>query len=436
MAAIEYKCPNCAAPLVYDAGARIIKCEFCDSSFKPEELGKIETSAINHETSRIDDEYIEGEKAEEYWKSVKAKTAGYTCSSCGGAIIGTVDSAALFCPYCGNPAIIQSSLSGEFEPDFIIPFTKTKEQAVAAYRDFCGKGKQVLPKAFQDNHAVDKVTGIYIPYHLMSCVASASCKFTSETVERWSDPTYDYEKTDYFVNTRAGQMAFDRIPSDASSSIDDDFLETIEPFNYGEMKPFKMSYLSGFLADKYDLGVEECSKTMDGRVESTIYSELRSTVDRAGYSNVVRTSAGINIFNRKYSYALLPVWLLRTKFNGEFYYFAMNGQTGKVAARMPVDSKKVSGISFGYGALAFFICVAVFLIVNFSVGAFLVGALVGALIGLITGLITKNRLTSKVRNVTRAGGASEYVTGSLKLSVRNDLLTDSKTTRTPRKKED
>ncbi|MBP1587230.1 MAG: hypothetical protein ILO53_02365 [Clostridia bacterium] len=435
MAAIEYKCPNCAAPLVYDPGAKVIKCEFCDSTFDPEELGKIETTAISHETAKIDDEYIEGEKAEEYWKAIKAKTAGYTCSSCGGAIIGTVDSAALFCPYCGNPAVIQSSLSGEFAPDFIIPFTRTKEEAVEAYKAFVGKGQKVLPKAFQDNHAVEKVTGIYIPYHLMSCDASASCKFTSETTEKWSDNTYDYEKTNFFSNARAGRMAFDRIPSDASSSIDDDFMESLEPFDYGGLKPFEMSYLSGFLADKYDLGIEECSKTLDVRVESTIYSELRKTVENAGYKNIAQKSAEINIFNRKYSYALLPVWLLRTRFNNEFYYFAMNGQTGKTAGRLPVDSKKVSRISFGYAALAFLIVLAIFVIVNFSAGAFFAGILIGALVALITGLITRSNLTSKVRNVIRQGGASNYVSGSLKLSVREDVFTDSKTSRKLRKKE-
>lgn len=436
MSAIEYKCPNCAAPLVYDAGSKLIKCDFCDSTFKPEELGKIETTAIDHETARIDDQYIEGEKAEEYWKTVNAKTAGYTCSSCGGAIIGTVDSAALFCPYCGNPAVIQSSLSGEFKPDYIIPFTKTKEQAVAAYKDFCGKGKKVLPKAFQDDHAVEKVTGIYIPYHLMSCDASAGCKYTSEITEKWSDAMYDYEKINYFANTRAGRMSFDRIPSDASSSIDDDFMESIEPFNYSELRPFEMSYLSGFLADKYDLSVEQISSNLDSRVDMTICSELRNTVEAAGYKNVVTKSSDVNIFNRRYSYALLPVWLLRTRYNNEFYYFAMNGQTGKVAARLPVDSKKVSGTAFGYAALAFAICLAAFLLIGRSVGAFFAGILIGVLVGLITGLITKSKLYSLVRNVMRAGGASNYVSGSLKLSVREDQLTDSKTNRTLRKKED
>jgi hypothetical protein len=34
---------------------------------------------------------------------------------------------------------------------------------------------------------------------------------------------------------------------------------------------------------------------------------------------------------------LLPVWLLSTRFEGNNYLFAMNGQTGKFVGNMPMD---------------------------------------------------------------------------------------------------
>ena len=37
------------------------------------------------------------------------------------------------------------------------------------------------------------------------------------------------------------------------------------------------------------------------------------------------------------SYALLPVWLLATRWNGQNYLFAMNGQTGKLIGDLPVS---------------------------------------------------------------------------------------------------
>ena len=37
-------------------------------------------------------------------------------------------------------------------------------------------------------------------------------------------------------------------------------------------------------------------------------------------------------------YALLPVWMLTTKWRDENYLFAMNGQTGKFVGELPTDN--------------------------------------------------------------------------------------------------
>ena len=43
---------------------------------------------------------------------------------------------------------------------------------------------------------------------------------------------------------------------------------------------------------------------------------------------------------RNIAYALLPVWMLHTKWNGQDFLFAMNGQTGKFIGDLPVDNGK------------------------------------------------------------------------------------------------
>ena len=47
-------------------------------------------------------------------------------------------------------------------------------------------------------------------------------------------------------------MFFDNVPVDASARIDDDLMDSIEPFNYREMKEFKAGYLTGFVAERFD----------------------------------------------------------------------------------------------------------------------------------------------------------------------------------------
>ena len=58
-----------------------------------------------------------------------------------------------------------------------------------------------------------------------------------------------------------------------------------------------------------------------------------------GFTNVRNSHTGINFDNGQVSYALLPVWMLHTKYEGKDYYFAMNGQTGKFVGELPMSKK-------------------------------------------------------------------------------------------------
>ena len=54
----------------------------------------------------------------------------YQCQSCGGAIYSDETTSATLCPYCGNAVILKGRLSGTLKPDKVIPFQKSKEQAL------------------------------------------------------------------------------------------------------------------------------------------------------------------------------------------------------------------------------------------------------------------------------------------------------------------
>jgi hypothetical protein len=47
---------------------------------------------------------------------------------------------------------------------------------------------------------------------------------------------------------------------------------------------------------------------------------------------------------------MLPAWMFTYKYKGEDYYFAMNGETGKIAGRVPVSPRKLSLLFAGLTA--------------------------------------------------------------------------------------
>ena len=69
-----------------------------------------------------------------------------------------------------------------------------------------------------------------------------------------------------------------------------------------------------------------------------------------GYEGVMLENMSMNVANGSYKYALYPVWLLNTSWNGEKFTFAMNGQTGKFVGNIPTDKKAVTKASLLLGA--------------------------------------------------------------------------------------
>ena len=111
---------------------------------------------------------------------------------------------------------------------------------------------------------------------------------------------------------------------------------------------FNTAYLAGYLADKYDVSAEQSMERANERIRQSIDDEFRETV--RGYDHVDSHNVNMTVANGCYKYALYPVWILNTSWNGEKFTFAMNGQTGKFVGNIPTDKKAVVTASLLLGA--------------------------------------------------------------------------------------
>ena len=133
-------------------------------------------------------------------------------------------------------------------------------------------------------------------------------------------------------------MDFHRVPVDGSKSMDDGYMQSIEPYDYQGMKEFTTTYMAGYLADKYDVTAQDACPIADKRISYTAGEQLKETV--TGFDSVSVGSCHIVKNNSNTSYAMAPVWILSSKYEGKNYTFMMNGQTGTMAGSLPVDKKK------------------------------------------------------------------------------------------------
>ena len=326
----NYQCPSCTGPLRFDEHSGRLQCDYCESSFTVEEV-----EALFAEKNAAAEEAAKSQKENEAeWGEDADKMRAYNCPSCGAELICEETTAATACPYCGNPTVVPGQFGGAKKPDCIIPFKLTKEQAVAALKKHY-QGKPLLPKTFADENHLQEIKGIYVPFWLFDGRAEADMTFKTTRSHTRTTSKERIISTDHYEVWRKGNVTFSHVPVDGASKMPDAYMDAIEPFDYGEMKPFSLSYLPGFLADKYDVSAEECAPRAENRCRESAANAIRGTV--VGYESCIPVREDVQVHCEDVRYALLPVWLLSTKWKDQTFLFAMNGQTGKLIGDLPVS---------------------------------------------------------------------------------------------------
>ena len=380
----NYQCPACTGPLHYSAKSGKLECDYCGSSFDVADIealyahkeaeaaaakqaadakadaaaaAEAEAAQAAAQSGNVGDWDTSGLSRD--WGAEAGTLRAYSCPSCGAELICDESTAATSCPYCGNPTVVPGQFSGALRPNFILPFRLTKDDAVQALRAHY-KGKPFLPKSFTSANHIEQIQGVYVPFWLFDGGAEGSASYRASNTSVYETGDYEVTETMHYDVFRAGSIAFEKIPVDASSKMPDDHMDSIEPFDYTQLQPFSTAYLPGYLADKYDVSVDDSRDRADARCRETLAQALRDTV--TGYGTCVTDHTDIRLHRGKVHYALLPVWMLSTKWNGESFLFAMNGQTGKLVGDLPTDRGRYWGT---FGAIAGVVTVAMTVILQF-----------------------------------------------------------------------
>ncbi|MBE6873493.1 MAG: hypothetical protein E7493_06260 [Ruminococcus albus] len=385
-------CPNCAGTLQFDPTIGKMKCIFCDSVFSQEE-------AEQFFSQQNEEEEIKESGAD--WGEDADGMRAYSCSTCGAEILCDQNTAATRCPYCDNTTVIEAQLSGAIKPDVVIPFAFTKEQAMEKYKGYYEKRK-LIPKDFLSGSRVEEIQGVYVPFWLYDGSVSIDAEFEAADI---TDNGIEITRKIYKADRR-GNIAFENVPADASKRMPDDIMDSVEPFDFGQLKPFSMTYMPGFLAERFDVEGDDDLERAEKRVTNSAKQKTRATVR---HDEVTETRGDYKVNYTKKKYALLPIWYLTTSWNGKQWNFAMNGQTGNFTGDLPVDGTKL-GIMTGGSALA--AAVLLYLItksIPFILGAALV-------VGLIVFLVAKGSM----KPVHKATQANEYMAKKVSLVYSTD----------------
>lgn len=391
------KCPKCGAELNYDVKSKMVKCEHCRSEFNPEELK------------------VKIKKAEELASSNTYEGKSYLCSQCGATLLTFDETAITFCSYCGSQAMIESKMVSQNNPDFIIPFEKTKEECIAIYKRKLSRSL-FTPKYMKSDIIVNKFRGIYIPYCVYKLTFHGVKSYDGERYKgRWGDYKY---YNDYKISARV-DAEYEGLSYDLISNFYDKFSHSI-PHDFKKVQSFNPNYLSGFYADASDL-------------DHYIYEDLAESIvsmDSINHMSKIRTfskygckfpKVKLDVTERKVG--MFPVYFLaiRDKNNKYVNYAIVNGQTGKIAVDMPIDFKK-------YIIISILLTIPMFLLINgfivMTPQNICIFSIIASIICMVISIYQANKIYERENHLDDIGYIRKNLNSQVKYVPQTEIMKD------------
>lgn len=341
---ITHKCPNCGGALTFDPSDQKFHCPYCFSIFTEEEVTAFEEKQKEATIQTEEKPFVE-----EITDAPPENTMRlFLCPSCGAEIVTDETTAATYCYFCHNPVVLSGRLSGDFLPNKVLPFKIEKEEAVKQFLAWTKK-KWFVPPYFFDQKQIEKLTGVYFPYWVVNAKGEGELSGTGTTIRIWRIGEIEYTETKQFSVHRQGKVQFkDLVKNALSKNTQQKMVESVQPFPIDQAIDFKNQYLAGFQAEKRDIEYQ----TLDENVQKELseYGEtlLRNSVN--GYTSFRKSNSQLTLEKVENQYMLLPVWLVtyRNKQDSDkTFYYAMNGQTGKVSGVLPISYKRLGLVTGG-----------------------------------------------------------------------------------------
>lgn len=331
-------CPSCGSGLRFDIASQKTCCDHCRSFFEPEALPD----------SVYDD--AETEKVFDSFRVI--------CPDCGAELVTTDPNDAVgFCPYCGGASVIYDKIRKEWAPNGIIPFSVTKEQCRELYSKEVKK-QWFVSRKYRDPKLIESFRGIYMPYCSYQNRVQGLIQLRAHGRE-YDEGNYRYSTDHFIVTANADYTVKDSSMHEASVAFDDHLSDRIAPYDEKALRRFTPGYLCGFYAETGDLDGDDYAYASRETVRSCMYSALNNDKVFHGAmkeQNLTLDKASDDHIPFKPESAerrLYPVWFMSYRRGNKITYATVNGQTGKVAADLPLSPLRILLTALGLFAVLF-----------------------------------------------------------------------------------
>ena len=316
------KCKNCGGSLIFSPVDQCLKCSKCGTKVVIPEGKEI----VFHDLlERIPSNDLS-------WSN-----DFYTvrCEDCGANVDINEGEFINYCSYCGSQNLVDIKKIAKLYPDAVVPFAFDKEQAKNYYKNWLNK-KHFLPKVLKKQTPNLKIDSNYFSAFVFNGEVKASYSGVLEYTSRDSDGDRRTHRRN--VKGEINHVFIDHIV-ECSKNLTQQELSKITPFNLTLAKEYNGGYLLGSSAEFTDKTVEDASKDFEIYLKNAITARILS---KHHCDRVVKLDLNLSYLDKKYTYCLLPNYVLNYDYKNKHYVNLMNGQTGKLSGSVPRSGVKIT----------------------------------------------------------------------------------------------
>jgi len=359
MSVQTFECGSCGAPASFSPEAQALQCAHCGESTPIEPIeGDFAAREYDFESALRS---LETKPARE----LAANAHEVECENCGAHFV--LSETASRCAYCDSPKVVDTRESREIlVPESLLPFSVSREQAGSAFKGWL-ESLWFAPNDLVRRARGEEIDGVYIPYFTYDTATHTDYRGQRGehyyVTESYTDSdgkrrTRSVQKTRWYPASGHVSLAFDDVLVCASSSLPRLLIRSLEPWDLHALQAFRPEFLSGFLAERYQVelphGFEIAKQRMDPSIRERVRRDIGGDEQRIVWMRVAHEDI-------TFKHLLLPIWISSFRYEERVYRFFVNARTGEVSGERPFSWIKIAlataiglallacGIALAYG---------------------------------------------------------------------------------------
>ena len=330
----KFPCPACGAEAEWNPAKQKLACPFCGA----ESAADIKSDGTLVEESDLIAALNFLPEDEKGWNAEK-KTV--RCQNCNAISVFDAARVSQRCDFCGSPSLIAvEDQKAPIRPSALLPFVVAESKVREAMRVWFGS-HWFAPGALAQKALTDTVKGLYIPYWTFD--AHVTAQWTAEAGYHYSvtdNQGRSEQRTRWEYASGSVENFFDDVLVPASKGVHRKLLEDLEPFpTTTEIKPYDPAYLSGWVAEQYQIDLHAAAQDSRTRMEAELRRMCIAQIPGDTYRSL---NVSADYSAQTFKHILLPVWLATYNYGTRNFQVTVNGFTGKVAGEYPLSWIKVT----------------------------------------------------------------------------------------------